>query len=169
MKPSSGGDTDKLKTENTETPETPQELLSIQQDQESNLIYGLNLSAKARAMHLYSEEIELTIKDRIDLAYTMIREAEGGLEYYLEGETRKYDHQQDKSAIVNNAVWVGGLKSLRLGLRSLVESPMEPDVWTTYGSNGKNSARHNFDRLNNLRRNTVSLIKRIPELLLSKE
>lgn len=114
------------------TPNTPEDLLGIQKEDEHTLIHGLDLSVKARAMYLYGEELELSVKEYIDMAYAMVRRAEGGLEVYLKEELDKLKDRRDYDAVANYSIWVGGLASLRMGLRSMVESPMDPDVWRSY-------------------------------------
>jgi hypothetical protein len=121
------------------TPNTPEDLLGIQKDDGNNLIHGLDLSVKSRAVYLYGEELELSIKEYIDMAYAMVRRAEGGMEVYLKEELDKIEDRRNYDAISNYSVWVGGLASVRMSLRSMVESPMEPDVWKSYASPAKGS------------------------------
>uniref|UniRef100_UPI004047D9B3 hypothetical protein n=1 Tax=Cyanobium sp. TaxID=2164130 RepID=UPI004047D9B3 len=119
------------------TPNTPEDLLGIQKDNGNNLIHGLDLSVKSRAVYLYGEELELSIKEYIDMAYAMVRRAEGGIEVYLKEELDKIADRRNYDAISNYSVWVGGLASVRMSLRSMVESPMEPDIWRSYASAGQ--------------------------------
>jgi hypothetical protein len=110
-------------------PDTPDALLRIQQGEERELLHGLDLSAKSRAVYSYAEELELSIMDYIDMSYAMLRQAELALEFYLSEESETRTCGGNTSRITHKAVWVGGLRSLRMGLRSMVESPMEPDMW----------------------------------------
>ena len=121
------------------TPNTPEDLIGIQSDEENKLIHGLDLTVKARAMCLYGEEMGLSIKEYIDLAYAMVRRAECGIDFYLMEELDKFTDRRDYGAISSHAMWVGGLASVRMSLRSMVESPMEPDVWKSYASPAKGS------------------------------
>ncbi len=101
----------------------------MQRDDEVCLLHGLDLSTKARAVYLYSEELELSIQDAIDLAYAYVRLAEGNLDDYIRRELQHESSQHDTHAACQASVLSGGLTSLRLTLRAMVETPLDSGLW----------------------------------------
>lgn len=116
------------------TPNTPEELIRGQYDGENTLIHGLDMTARTRALYLYGEELGLSVIEYIEMAYAMLGRAAEAIEVYLQEEMDKTKERRDDHGIANNGVWLGGLTSVRLSLRAMVESPMEPDVWKSYAS-----------------------------------
>ena len=113
------------------TPTTPAELAAMQRDDEVCLLHGLDMSTKARAVYLFSEELELSLKDAIDLAYAFVRHAEGNLESWVQDELRAPKANRNVEVACTWATWRGGLTGVRLALRGMVETPVDPGLWSS--------------------------------------
>jgi hypothetical protein len=110
------------------TPGTPAELAAIQRDDESRLIYGVDLSIKARALAMYAEELELCIHDLISLAYVQLIRAEGGIDAAIKAEIQRGSHT-DLNQVASWSCTSGGLMSIRMTLRAMLETPVDPGLW----------------------------------------
>lgn len=111
-----------------QTPATPAELASIQQKEESTLVDGIDLSTTARALVLYAEEIGITTKDMIALGYVFLLRAEQSIDAAIEEEQRR-GSSADLKALAAWGCNSGGLMSLRLTLRAMLETPVDPGLW----------------------------------------
>jgi len=94
----------------------------MQRDDEVCLLHGLDLSTKARALYLFSEELQLSVQDAIDLAYAFVRDAEGTLESWVQDELAATKANRNPDAACTWASWRGGLTSVRLTLRGIDKS-----------------------------------------------
>ena len=114
---------------NMPTPSTPGELTAMQRDDEVCLLHGLDLTTKARAVYLFSEELELNIQEAIDLAYAFVRYAEHNIDTWVKEETASTKLRPNLEAACAWSAWSGGLASIRMTLRAMVETPVDPGLW----------------------------------------
>ena len=105
----------------------------MQRDDEVCLLHGLDLSTKARALYLFSEELQLSVQDAIDLAYAFVRDAEGTLESWVQDELAATNANRNPEAACTWASWRGGLTAVRLTLRGMIETPVDPGLWRCEG------------------------------------
>jgi len=112
-----------------QTPATPAELASIQQKEEATLVDGIDLSTTARALVLYGEEIGITTKDMIALGYVFLLRAEMAIYAAIEEEQLR-GSRADLKALAAWGCNSGGLMSLRLTLRAMLETPVDPGLWS---------------------------------------
>jgi hypothetical protein len=110
------------------TPASPAELAAMQRDDEVCMLQGLDLSTKARAIYLFAEELQISTQEAIDLAYAFVRYAEGSLENWVQEELAQ--NRPNTGAACTWATWRGGLTGVRLTLRGMVETPVDPELWT---------------------------------------
>lgn len=113
------------------TPATPAELAAMQRDDEVCLLHGLDMSTKARAVYLFSEELQLSVREAIDLAYAFVTYAEGNLESWVQEELAATKANRDAEVACTWATWRGGLTGVRLTLRGMVETPVDPGLWSS--------------------------------------
>lgn len=111
-----------------ETPATPAELAALQQKEEATLVDGIDLSTTARALVLYAEEIGITTKDMIALGYVFLLRAEVAIDAAIEEEQR-LGSSADLKALAAWGCNSGGLMSLRLTLRAMLDTPVDPGLW----------------------------------------
>jgi hypothetical protein len=120
------------------TPATPAELAAMQADGEVCLLHGMDLSTKARAVYLFSEELQLSVKEAIDLSSAFVRYAEYNLDHWIKEELSSTKVRPDTQALCAWSVWSGGLASLRMTLRAMVETPVDPGLWKSGPGPGSN-------------------------------
>lgn len=111
------------------TPSTPAELAAMQRSDEVCLLHGLDLSTKARAVYLFSEELGLSVQEAIDLAYAFVRYAEHNLDCWVKEELSSTKLRPNTEAACAWSAWSGGLASIRMALRAMVETPVDPGLW----------------------------------------
>jgi len=122
----------KANTPDRSTPKTAAELASIQREDECRLCHGIDMNTKARAVVLYAEELQLTIFDLMCVGYALLRNAEGGLDALVKEETVSGTRHCDLGALYMWSVTSGGLTSVRMTLRAMLETPTDPGLWKTY-------------------------------------
>jgi len=90
---------------------------------------GLDLSTKARAIYLFAEELQISAQEAIELADAFVRYAEGNLDYWVHEELAR--REPNTGAACSWASWRGGLTGVRLALQGMVETPVDPELWTS--------------------------------------
>jgi hypothetical protein len=84
-------------------------LAAIQRSDEVCLLHGLDLTTKARAVYLFSEELELSVQESIDLAYAFVRYAELNLDCWVKEELASSKFRPNIEAACAWSGWSGGL------------------------------------------------------------
>jgi len=119
----------KANTPDRSTPQTAAELASIQRDDECRLCHGIDMTTQARALVLYAEELQLSIFDLMCVGYALLRNAEGGLDALVKEERDRGARRCDFDALYMWSMTSGGLTSVRMTLRAMLETPTDPGLW----------------------------------------
>ena len=112
-----------------DTPSTPAALAARQRNDEVCLVHGIDLSTKARSVYLFSEELQLNIQEAIDLAYVFVRQAEGSVDHCIQAQIACSGTPGNVQAACQASILSGGLTSLRLTLKAMVDAPVDSGLW----------------------------------------
>ena len=139
------------------TPVNAAELASIQRNDKASLCHGLDMTTKARAVVFHAEEMELSIHDLICVGYAVLRNAESGLDALIKKQGGEGPGRCDFEGLYFWSVATGGLTSVRMTLRAMLETPTDPGLWKTCAPWGHTATQKVADSKSSLEQRLLDL------------